>query len=113
MEKMRFESVDGFQENIRRLADIFPSCVKEQKDNDGKTIRKVDINTLQLLLGINQKESETARCRLMIKHHGPHRKYVLHGLFISKCIVDNLDNGYDYSDLYSEIEHEFELYETI
>lgn len=25
MEKMRFESVDGFQENIRRLADIFPS----------------------------------------------------------------------------------------
>lgn len=59
MEKMRFESVDGFQENIRRLADIFPSCVKEQKDNDGKTIRKVDINTLQLLLGINQKESET------------------------------------------------------
>ena len=23
MEKMRFESVDGFQENIRRLADIF------------------------------------------------------------------------------------------
>ena len=48
-----------FQENIRRLADIFPSCVKEQKDNDGKTIRKVDINTLQLLLGINQKESET------------------------------------------------------
>lgn len=49
MEKMRFESVDGFQENIRRLADIFPSCVKEQKDNDGKTIRKVDINTLQLL----------------------------------------------------------------
>ena len=50
MEKMRFESVDGFQENIRRLADIFPSCVKEQKDNDGKTIRKVDINTLNLLL---------------------------------------------------------------
>ena len=55
MEKMRFESVDGFQENIRRLADIFPSCVKEQKDNEGKTIRKVDINTLQLLLAIKRK----------------------------------------------------------
>lgn len=40
MEKMRFESVDGFQENIRRLADIFPSCVKEQKDNDGRQSEK-------------------------------------------------------------------------
>ena len=31
MEKMRFESVDGFQENIRRLADIFPSSNKRTK----------------------------------------------------------------------------------
>ena len=60
MEKMRFESVDGFQENIRRLADIFPSCVKEQKDNDGKTIRKVDINTLQLLLGSIKRKAKHA-----------------------------------------------------
>jgi hypothetical protein len=31
MEKMRFESVDGFQENIRRLSGIFPSCGKKKK----------------------------------------------------------------------------------
>ena len=61
----------------------------------------------------NQKESETARFRLMIKHHCPDRKYIRQVLFITKCIIDNLDNRYDYSDLYSEIEHEFELYETI
>ena len=61
----------------------------------------------------NQKESETARFRLMIKHHCPDRKYIRQVLFITKCIIDNLDNRYDYSHLYSEIEHEFELYETI
>ena len=49
----------------------------------------------------------------MIKHHCPDRKYIRQVLFITKCIIDNLDNRYDYSDLYSEIEHEFELYETI
>lgn len=29
MEKMRLESVDGFDANIRKIAELFPSCVKE------------------------------------------------------------------------------------
>lgn len=51
MEKMRFESVDGFQANIQRLAEIFPSCVKEGVDNSGKVIKGIDMEALSMLLG--------------------------------------------------------------
>ena len=62
----------------------------------------------------NQKESETARFSTNDKASLSDRKYIRQVfILLPKCIIDNLDNRYDYSDLYSEIEHEFELYETI
>lgn len=41
MEKMRFESVDGFQGKISAGLRIFSRhAIKEQKDNDGRTSEK-------------------------------------------------------------------------
>jgi adenine-specific DNA-methyltransferase len=52
MEKMRLESVDGFEANIRKIAELFPSCVKEGVDKDGAVIKGIDIEALtQLLAG--------------------------------------------------------------
>lgn len=51
MEKMRLESVDGFDENVRRIAELFPSCVKEGIDKDGNIVRGVDIEALTQMLG--------------------------------------------------------------
>ena len=51
MEKMRMESVDGFESNIQRLAELFPSCVKEGVDKSGKLIKGIDMEALSMLLG--------------------------------------------------------------
>lgn len=51
MEKMRFESVDGAAKNISKMEELFPSCIKEGVDENGRTIRGVDFDALKLLLG--------------------------------------------------------------
>lgn len=51
MEKMRFESVDGFKENIKKLAEIFPSCVKEGINTSGRIVKGIDMEALSQLLG--------------------------------------------------------------
>lgn len=51
MEKMRMESVDGFETNIQKIAELFPSCIKEGIDNSGKVIKGIDMEALSLLLG--------------------------------------------------------------
>ncbi|MBQ8813691.1 MAG: site-specific DNA-methyltransferase [Lachnospiraceae bacterium] len=51
MEKMRFETVDGCQANVEKLAELFPSCVKEGMNKDGKLIRGIDMEALSALLG--------------------------------------------------------------
>ena len=51
MDGMGFESVDGFQKNVERIAEIFPSCVREGKNERGETVRGIDLQALRLLLG--------------------------------------------------------------
>lgn len=51
MDKMRFESADGFQTNAERLAELFPACVKEGRAENGKIVRGIDMDALRTLLG--------------------------------------------------------------
>lgn len=53
MKKMRMESINGFESNIEKIAELFPSCVKEGMDNTGMLVRGIDMDTLSLLLGEN------------------------------------------------------------
>ena len=50
MEKMRMESVDMTANNIDLIAEIFPNCITETKDENGKLKKAVDFDLLKQML---------------------------------------------------------------
>ena len=50
MEKMKFETPDLVQENIERIAQLFPSAVTEAKGEDGRLRRAINFDMLRQLL---------------------------------------------------------------
>lgn len=50
MEKLKLESPDLTQQNIDRIAELFPSAVTETKDADGKLKKAINFTTLKQLL---------------------------------------------------------------
>lgn len=50
MEKMRMESVDMTAQNIDRIAALFPNCITEAKDEDGKLKKVVNFEVLRQML---------------------------------------------------------------
>lgn len=51
MERMKREAADDFQRNVKKLGELFPSCVRERKNRRGETIRAIDLRELKRLLG--------------------------------------------------------------
>lgn len=49
-DKLTMQTKDLAQENIKKLADLFPECVTESKDGD-KTVYSIDFDVLKKLLG--------------------------------------------------------------
>ena len=47
MERLRMQSLDVICSNIEKIAKLFPQCVTEQKNKDGKTVLGIDFNKLQ------------------------------------------------------------------
>lgn len=47
MEKLKMHSPDFTQENIAKLAELFPNCVTEAQDGSGKVKRSVDFDQLR------------------------------------------------------------------
>ena len=50
MEKLKLETPDLTQQNIDRIAELFPSAITETKDEDGKLKRAVNFTVLKQLL---------------------------------------------------------------
>lgn len=50
MEKMRMESLDGTQQNIERIAALFPNCVTEATGADGKLRKVINFELLRQVL---------------------------------------------------------------
>lgn len=50
MEKMRMESVDMTAQNIDRIAALFPNCITEAKDENGKLKKVVNFELLRQML---------------------------------------------------------------
>lgn len=50
MEKLKLESPDFTQQNIDRIAELFPSAITETKDADGKLKKAINFTTLKQLL---------------------------------------------------------------
>ena len=50
MEKMRMETVDGVSKNIDKIAKLFPNCVVEALDNEGRQKRAIKFDLLKQML---------------------------------------------------------------
>ncbi|MDC0220416.1 site-specific DNA-methyltransferase [Gammaproteobacteria bacterium] len=47
MDKMKMHSLNFTDENIAKLAELFPSCITESKNDDGLTTRAIDFDQLK------------------------------------------------------------------
>lgn len=56
MEKMNFESKDIKAENIKKIEEIFPSCITEIKNQDGNLSKVIDFEALKQILSGNLAE---------------------------------------------------------
>jgi adenine-specific DNA-methyltransferase len=60
MDKMKCETVDGREKNIKALKTLFPECVTECEGNNGKIEERVNYEILRQMLGEGiSKESES------------------------------------------------------
>jgi len=50
MDKMKFESPDMTAQNIDRIAALFPNCITEKKDENGKLTRAINFELLKQML---------------------------------------------------------------
>lgn len=64
MDKLKMHSPDFTEENIAKLADLFPNCVTEAKGEDGEVKRAIDFDLLRQELSGNLVEGPQERYRL-------------------------------------------------
>ena len=60
MEKMRMESQDGVQANVDKIAALFPNCVTEANDGNGKLKKVVNFDLLHQMLSSEVVEGDEA-----------------------------------------------------
>ena len=64
MEKLKMHSPDLTQQNVARIAELFPSCVTEALSEDGKTCQVIDFDLLRQELSFAMVEGRTERYEL-------------------------------------------------
>ena len=47
MDKLRMQTLDGVQDNIDKIAALFPNCITERKDTEGKVTLAIDFDKLR------------------------------------------------------------------
>lgn len=50
MDHMKFETPDMTAENIDRIAELFPNCITEMRDESGKLKRGINFEMLKQML---------------------------------------------------------------
>ncbi len=60
MDKMRMESVNMTAKNIDKIAELFPSCITEAKDENGKLKKAINFEMLKQLLSDEVLEGDEA-----------------------------------------------------
>lgn len=64
MDKMKMHSPDLSQQNIEKLKELFPNCVTESKDKNGKLISSIDFDLLKQELSDHVVEDPQERYRI-------------------------------------------------
>lgn len=60
MEKMRMESFDQTQSNVEKIAELFPNCITETVDENGKLKRAINFELLRQMLSGDVLEGDEA-----------------------------------------------------
>ena len=60
MDKMRMESVDMTEQNIEKIGVMFPNCITETKDENGKMKKAINFDLLKQMLSRNVVEGNEA-----------------------------------------------------
>lgn len=60
MDKMRMESIDMTEQNIEKIGALFPNCITETKDTDGKPKKAVNFDMLRQMLSGDVIEGDEA-----------------------------------------------------
>lgn len=60
MEKMRMESFDQTQSNVEKIAELFPNCITETVDENGKLKRAINFELLRQMLSRDVLEGDEA-----------------------------------------------------
>ena len=64
MDKLKMQTADGVQDNISRIAELFPECITEVKTQRGGIKRSVDFDKLRQLLSSDIVEGNEERYQL-------------------------------------------------
>ena len=64
MEKMKMQSENLVDENVEKIAKLFPNCITEGKDENGNVVRAVDFDLLKQELSKNLVEGNDERYTL-------------------------------------------------
>ena len=60
MNKMRMESIDMTTQNIEKIGALFPNCITETKDADGKPKKAINFDLLRQMLSGDVLEGDEA-----------------------------------------------------
>ena len=60
MEKMRMESVDMTEKNIAKIESLFPNCITETLDENGKLTKAINFDLLKQMLSKEIIDSDEA-----------------------------------------------------
>ena len=60
MDKMRMESIDMIEQNIEKIGALFPNCITEMKDADGKPKKAINFDMLRQMLSGDVIEGDEA-----------------------------------------------------
>ena len=82
MDKMRMESKDLTAENIKKIGALFPNCITETVDKDGKPKKAINFDILRQMLSPDVVEGDEAyeftwvgKKAAMVEAHRPIRKF--------------------------------------
>lgn len=60
MEKMKMESVDIIAQNVKKIGELFPNCITETIDENGKPKKAINFDMLKQMLSDNVLEGDEA-----------------------------------------------------
>ena len=92
MDKMRMESPDLTAENIEKIGELFPNCITETVDKDGKPKKAINFDILRQMLSPDVVEGDEAyeftwvgKKAAMVEAHRPIRKT------LRPCVEESVD----------------------